>query len=94
MTEALHLMMSFSFNRLLLHRLKANIMPHNRASQRVLDKAGFAKEGFGANYLKINGKWEDHLLYALTKERFDELYQNAPYPVIYEERAETITIKD
>ncbi|AIG25824.1 GNAT family N-acetyltransferase [Brevibacillus laterosporus] len=94
MTEALHLMMSFSFNRLLLHRLQANIMPHNRASQRVLEKAGFAKEGFGANYLKINGKWEDHLFYALTKERFDELYQNAPYPVIYEERAETITIKD
>lgn len=94
MTEALHLIISFSFDRLLLHRIQANIMPHNRASQRVLEKVGFVKEGFGANYLQINGNWEDHLFYALTKEKFDEQYKNVPYPVGYEEKDETPKVKE
>ncbi|QOT00863.1 GNAT family N-acetyltransferase [Brevibacterium sp. JNUCC-42] len=94
MTEALHLVISFSFQRLLLHRVQANIMPHNRASQRVLEKVGFVKEGLGAHYLKINGNWEDHLFYALTKEKFDELYKDAPYPVSYEEREEKTSQKE
>ncbi|WP_341849645.1 GNAT family N-acetyltransferase [Thermoflavimicrobium dichotomicum] len=43
-------------------------MPHNHASIRVLEKAGFRKEGFSRNYLKINGNWEDHFIFAITQE--------------------------
>lgn len=43
-------------------------MSSNAASRRVLDKVHFRMEGVAERYLKINGRWEDHLIYALTSE--------------------------
>jgi len=44
-------------------------MPHNAASERVLFKLGFEKEGIARKYLKIAGKWEDHILTSKINER-------------------------
>ena len=41
------------------------------ASRRVLEKNGFREEGFAENYLQIDGKWADHVLFGLTRERYD-----------------------
>jgi ribosomal-protein-alanine N-acetyltransferase len=54
----------FAFEELKLHRLEAACMPSNAASIRVLEKNGFQREGLARRYLKINGVWQDHLLYA------------------------------
>ena len=40
------------------------------ASLRVLEKAGFRREGLAARYLRINGAWEDHILLAITLEEW------------------------
>lgn len=61
MTEALKAVISEAFSELKLHRLEANIMPRNKASIRVVEKLGFYNEGLAIKYLKINGKWEDHI---------------------------------
>lgn len=54
---------------LALHRIQANIIPHNRASVRVAEKNGFRVEGLGLKYLQIAGQWQDHRFYAkLTDE--------------------------
>lgn len=55
----------FAFGRLGLHRLEAACVPENEASKNLLLKAGFRHEGRAAAYLKINGKWRDHLLFGL-----------------------------
>jgi ribosomal-protein-alanine N-acetyltransferase len=47
-----------------LHRVQANIMPGNIASIRVAEKTGFRKEGLAQRYLLIDGKWQDHLMFA------------------------------
>ncbi len=70
MTRAVGLLLPFVFNELRLHRLEAACLPHNSASIRVLEKNGFRKEGLAENYLLINGKWQDQLLFALTLERY------------------------
>jgi ribosomal-protein-alanine N-acetyltransferase len=44
------------------------VMPRNAASIRVLEKNGFRREGLAPNYLRINGSWEDHLIFAITRE--------------------------
>jgi ribosomal-protein-alanine N-acetyltransferase len=44
------------------------IIPRNTASTRVAQKVGFRHEGRALRYLKINGVWEDHDIYALTSE--------------------------
>ncbi|MCJ8298752.1 MAG: 30S ribosomal protein S5 alanine N-acetyltransferase, partial [Pseudomonadales bacterium] len=48
-----------------LHRIMANYIPENVRSAKVLEKVGFKKEGYSPSYLKIAGKWQDHVLTAL-----------------------------
>lgn len=64
MTEAVATLLLFAFGQLRLHRIEAATMPQNAASMRVLENAAFAREGLARSYLKINGRWEDHYLYA------------------------------
>lgn len=59
-TEAVKLIVKYGFDELKLHRVEAGVMPHNIGSIRVLEKAGFEKEGLARKNVKINGKWEDH----------------------------------
>lgn len=67
MTEALSQVIPFAFDQLRLHRLEAACIPHNIRSVRLLEKAGFQREGLLRSYLKINGFWQDHLLFALIE---------------------------
>lgn len=46
-----------------LHRLQAATLPHNAASQKVLQRAGFREIGFAPDYLQIAGAWQDHVLF-------------------------------
>jgi len=67
MTEALSAVIPFAFGELRLHRIEAACIPHNVRSIRLLEKAGFEREGLLRSYLKINGFWQDHLLFALIE---------------------------
>lgn len=71
MTEAVGLIVPFAFETLGLHRLHAAFLPGNDASRRVLEKNGFVEEGYAENYLQIDGRWADHVLFGLTRERYD-----------------------
>jgi [ribosomal protein S5]-alanine N-acetyltransferase len=68
MTAAVSATVDYAFGPGELHRVQAAVMPDNVASIRVVEKAGFRKEGFAPNYLRINGRWRDHNLYATTVE--------------------------
>ena len=56
---------NFAFSELKLNRIMANYIPHNNRSAKLLNYLGFTREGVARNYLKINGKWEDHVLTSL-----------------------------
>lgn len=68
MTEGLELVLRHSFRNLRLHRLEANIQPENRASIALVERCGFALEGFSPRYLKIRNRWRDHQRWALLVE--------------------------
>jgi len=68
MVEAVGLVVDHCFRTLRLHRLEAACIPENNRSVRVLEKAGFRREGLLRSYLKINGIWQDHYLYALVAD--------------------------
>jgi ribosomal-protein-alanine N-acetyltransferase len=61
------------FDAMNLHRIEAACIPDNDRSVRLLEKAGFEREGYMKDYLKIRGEWRDHLLYALVSNK------NKPY---------------
>jgi [ribosomal protein S5]-alanine N-acetyltransferase len=64
MLAALRTTIPYIFNGLKLHRIEAACIPDNRRSIRLLEKANFQYEGYLRGYLKIDGRWRDHLLFA------------------------------
>ncbi len=67
-TEAVRLAVAFAFRDAGLHRIQGAVMPENPASARVLIKARFRPEGHFQRYLRINERWADHDIYAITEE--------------------------
>src|SRR4051794_40073430 len=71
-TEAVALALEFAFGPCRLHRVQAAVMPHNERSRRVLENNGFRREGFSPRYLRLDGAWRDHDLFAITVEELRE----------------------
>lgn len=68
MSEAIGRIASVAFDELGLHRLEVNIVPRNARSIAVAERCGFRCEGLSRRYLKIAGRWEDHVRYAKVNE--------------------------
>ena len=68
MVDAVRLLVRHAFDTLRLHRIEAACIPDNTRSVRVLEKAGFRREGLLRSYLRINGEWHDHYIYALIAD--------------------------
>jgi ribosomal-protein-alanine N-acetyltransferase len=64
-SDAVRTVLPFCFGRLGLHRVEAACLETNMASRRVLTAAGFQHEGMARSYLRINGQWHDHMLFAI-----------------------------
>lgn len=65
MQEAVEILLPFVFEELKLHRLEAACLPNNEPSKAVLRNIGFSEEGYAREYLRINGRWSDHLLFGM-----------------------------
>jgi [ribosomal protein S5]-alanine N-acetyltransferase len=62
-TAAVGHMLRTAFDDLGLHRVEAGTLVHNAGSQRVLERNGFARFGLAPQYLRIAGRWQDHVLF-------------------------------
>lgn len=60
--------MNLAFTELGLHRVQAATLLNNAGSQRVLEKNGFERIGVARRYLRIAGKWQDHVLFQRIAE--------------------------
>lgn len=74
MHEALALAVKHAFTPIVdgglgLHRVCANIMPSNGRSRALLERVGFAQEGYSEKYLQVRGVYEDHERWAMTVEK-------------------------
>lgn len=63
-TRAVAAAVRLAFGELALHRLQAATLVRNAASQRVLEKNEFDRIGRSRDYLRIAGRWQDHILFA------------------------------
>lgn len=68
MTEAMELVLRHAFVDLGLHRLEVNVQPGNLRSLALAERAGFVREGYSRRYLRIAGRWRDHVRCALLAE--------------------------
>lgn len=65
---AVALVMDHCFGVLGLHRLEVNIRPENTASLAVARKLGLREEGIRRDFIHIDGRWRDHVSFAITAE--------------------------
>jgi len=72
MTEGLSLVLDYAFEELGFHRLEANVQPANLASNALVRRLGFRKEGFSPRYLMIDGAWRDHERWAILSDEWPE----------------------
>ena len=54
----------YAFTHLGLHRVEAAVQDANIASVRLLEQAGYRREGVARGYLKVGEAWRDHAIYA------------------------------
>ena len=68
-TEAAGALVEYGFRALSLHRIEAHVAPGNSASQKVVEKLGFQREGIAREFEFVNGRFLDHIQYsAMTWE--------------------------
>ncbi len=63
-------LLGHAFDGLNLNRVEAACQSENSASQHLLAGCGFALEGHAQDYLKINGAWRNHDLFAITARAY------------------------
>lgn len=68
--EATRGCIEIAFKKLKLHRVEAGIAPTNKKSIKVAKALGLRKEGLSKRRLHVHKKWQDMLIYAMTKEEF------------------------
>jgi RimJ/RimL family protein N-acetyltransferase len=71
-SEAVRIMVDYLFLSRELVRIQATTDVNNLASQRVLEKAGFRKEGTIRRSAFIRGKWRDGCLFSILREEWKE----------------------
>jgi len=69
-TEALATAVGYAFDSLDLQRIEAEVMPGNLASEKVLAKNGFKREGLLKRSMYWNGKYFDINLFALLQSDY------------------------
>lgn len=67
-TEAFKRLIQFGFEELKLHRIEAGCAIENKASSRVIEKAGLTLEGTCRKLLPHQGGWLDCYSYAILEE--------------------------
>ena len=80
MSEAVRAVCDFCFGQLALNRVEAACLTNNGPSARVLEKCGFTHEGIARKYLKINGRYQDHLLFALLRDDLNTGTATSSFP--------------
>lgn len=76
-TEALGTLIQFAFDTMGLHRLEADVDPHNERSQRVLERQGFRREGYLRERWHHLGQIHDAIFLGLLRSEW-----TAPRPQV------------
>lgn len=70
--EAVGAIIHYGYEQMNFQRIEALIEPPNHASQKLVEKLGFIREGLLRSYEFTNNKFDDLYMYSLLKRDFDK----------------------
>lgn len=73
MSEVLSEILAFGFKKMDLNRVEALIMPGNVASERLVEKLGFVREGLLREYGYWEGKFHDLEIFAILRRDYHNI---------------------
>lgn len=76
-TEAVELMVDYLFLSKSIVRVQTEVNPENKASIRVLEKAGFTFEGIRRKVAFMQGKYNDGAFYSILRDEWTPRYLKA-----------------
>ncbi len=87
-SEALMALIKFGFTYMDLHRTEARCFQENKASARVMEKAGMIHEGLMRDFIYVKGRYWNIHQYAILRDDYDKLtkYGEFELEVEWEER--------
>jgi RimJ/RimL family protein N-acetyltransferase len=71
-TEAVEIMVDYLFLSKEIVRIQAYTDTRNTSSQKVLEKAGFKREGEARKSMLVRGEWRDRYLYSILRGEWKE----------------------
>jgi ribosomal-protein-alanine N-acetyltransferase len=81
--EAVTAMLDVAFDEAIglgLHRVQANVIPTNTPSLKLASAVGFRQEGYALKYLEIDGRYQDHVMFAKLAEEHGLPTSGQPLP--------------
>jgi len=72
-TEIGHAMLELAFGHFKLHRVSAQCAPDNKASIRVMQKLGMAREGLLRDLYQARGKWWSAVIYSVLDSEYAKI---------------------
>jgi ribosomal-protein-alanine N-acetyltransferase len=76
-TEALKAVISFGFNELQVNRIEAEVMQGNTASEKLLARLRFTKEGILRQWMYWNDQYYDMSMFSLLQSDFRQMENNS-----------------
>jgi len=74
-TKAVQLIVKYAFKTQNMHKVRGAYLEHNPASKRVMEKAGFQKEGRERHYKYVNGEWKDAIWMSILEDEYRKQQQ-------------------
>ena len=78
MRRAVAMILPEAFSAMGMERIEAGCIPTNTRSIRLLEAVGFKQEGVMRDYLEIDGRRQDHVLFSMLRRDFKQMSLSRP----------------
>lgn len=71
-TKSVQMIIEYGFETQNLHKIRGGHLEDNKASKRVMEKAGLQEEGYERHFKYVNGEWKDVAWMSILKDEWNK----------------------
>ena len=70
-TKSVEMIVEYGFETQNLHKIRGGYLEDNKASKRVMEKAGLQEEGYERHFKYVDGEWKDVVWMSILEDEWD-----------------------